>query len=230
MRVRASRPSFWVGQTYDTWNGQSWVESVPTGVPAQQKLPPGSPFDIPPESLFDIPLGSDQPFFHSSGTTDVQTFYLAQSGPNLVFHADAVQRVYIQSHSLFLPAGGAILSASSMGSGTIYTVVSNDDTATAAQLRSAAAPPPASPTDPFTQLPHPYPRVAALARQITGSIGSAGQSTPPTRRSKPSSNGCRRMSSTPPTSLRSLAALTPSPVSFSVAAADTASRSPVRRR
>ncbi len=30
MRVRASRPSFWVGQTYDTWSGESWTESAPT--------------------------------------------------------------------------------------------------------------------------------------------------------------------------------------------------------
>ena len=28
MRVRASRPSFWVGQTYDKWDGQSWMQSA----------------------------------------------------------------------------------------------------------------------------------------------------------------------------------------------------------
>ena len=67
--------------------------------------------------------------------TDVQTFYLAQSGPNLVFHADNVQRVYLQSRSVFLTADGTIVSATSMGRGTIYTVVSDDNTATAAQLR-----------------------------------------------------------------------------------------------
>ncbi len=179
MRVRATRPSFWVGQTYDTWNGQSWVESAPTNGGAQIKLDTGSPFDIPP---------AWEPSSQSSGTTDVQTFYLAQSGPNLVFHADAAQRVYIQTHSLYLTADGAILSGATMGSGTIYTVVSDDNTATGAQLRSADSSSSASgPTglplgssgsDPFTQLPHSYPRVAALARQITASIGTTGAVNP----------------------------------------------------
>ena len=47
MRVRASRPSFWVGQTYDNWNGQSWVQSAPTRRPGVVKLDTGSPFEIP---------------------------------------------------------------------------------------------------------------------------------------------------------------------------------------
>ena len=47
MRVRASRPSFWVGQTYDTWNGQSWLESVPTKGRGVVELETGSPFEIP---------------------------------------------------------------------------------------------------------------------------------------------------------------------------------------
>ena len=50
MRVRASRPSFWVGQTYDTWNGQSWVESaIRPAARASSSWTGGSPFDIPPE-------------------------------------------------------------------------------------------------------------------------------------------------------------------------------------
>ena len=26
MQVRAERPSYWVGETFDTWDGQSWTE------------------------------------------------------------------------------------------------------------------------------------------------------------------------------------------------------------
>ena len=29
MQVRAQRPSYWVGETFDTWDGQSWTESKP---------------------------------------------------------------------------------------------------------------------------------------------------------------------------------------------------------
>ncbi|HUY67039.1 MAG TPA: transglutaminaseTgpA domain-containing protein, partial [Acidimicrobiales bacterium] len=90
MRVRASRPSFWVGQTYDRWDGQSWDQSAePAKGSGVAKLQFGSPFTVP--------LAADQLGTLSTGSTDVQTFYLAESGPNLVFHADNAQRVYIQS-------------------------------------------------------------------------------------------------------------------------------------
>jgi transglutaminase-like putative cysteine protease len=182
MRVRAGRPSFWVGQTYDTWNGQSW-SSAPTAGRNVQKLEGGPPFDIP--------LSGDQQAPQAAGSTDIQTFYLAQSGPNLVFHADNVQRVYIQSRSLYLTGDGTIVSAASMGAGTVYTVVSDDTTATAQQLQDATSALPA--TDPmgmsqlpaaeqarYTQVPHPYPRVKALAARITDSIVSPGDSDPMT--------------------------------------------------
>jgi protein-glutamine gamma-glutamyltransferase len=182
MRVRADRPSFWVGQTYDTWNGQSWSSS-PTAGRSVQKLEGGPPFDIP--------LSRDQQAPQATGSTDIQTFYLAQSGPNLVFHADNAQRVYIQSRSLYLTGDGTIVSSASMGAGTVYTVVSDDATASPQQLEDATSALPA--TDPLglarlpgteeardTQVPHPYPRVEALARRITAGIGSPGDSDPMT--------------------------------------------------
>ena len=182
MRVRASRPSFWVGQTYDTWNGQSWLESVPTKGRGVVELETGSPFEIP--------LAPDQQADRSTGDTDVQTFYVAQSGPNLVIHADNAERVYIQSRSLSLTGDGTIVSSTSMGSGTIYTVVSADNTADAQQLREATVPvtPRGAESQTLTtaqmtrylQLPHPYPRVAALARRITAGIGTSDDPDPHT--------------------------------------------------
>lgn len=170
MRVRATRPSFWVGQTYDTWTGQSWLESGPTRGKSVDKLDGGSPFEIP---AFEDDLGG-----RSSGDTDVQTFYLAESGPNLVFHAENAERVYVQSPSLYLTGNGTIVSANSMGAGTIYTVISQDNTASPEQLRAAGSLTARYPGAPglsegeltrYLQLPHPYPRVATLARAITAS-------------------------------------------------------------
>ncbi len=184
LRVRASRPSFWVGQTYDRWDGQNWTQSTdPANGSHMIKLDTGSPFAIP--------LTGDQLAERYSGTPDVQTFYLAQSGPNLVFHADNAQRVYLQSRALYLTGDGTIVSSTSMGSGTIYTVVSNDTTASAAQLRDATSGlPPNDPSAPsglspleqrrYLQLPHPDARVTALARHITQGIGSAGDNDPHT--------------------------------------------------
>ena len=182
LRVRAARPSFWVGQTYATWGGQSWTTG-PTSGKGVSKIDTGSPFQIP--------LSNDQLAPASTGATDIQTFYLAQSGPNLVFHADNAERVYLQSRSLFLTGDGTIVSGASMGAGTIYTVVSDDITASAQQLRaSTAAPPPSGPgsvtvlpraeQDRYLQLPHAYPRVEALAKTITAGIGSPGGSDPMT--------------------------------------------------
>jgi protein-glutamine gamma-glutamyltransferase len=180
MRVRATRPSFWVGQTYDTWTGQSWLESGPTRGKGVAKLGGGSPFEIP--------ASADELAGRSSGATNVQTFYLAESGPNLVFHADNAQRVYVQSPSLYLTGNGTIVSANSMGSGTIYTVISADNTASPEQLRTAgslAAGYPEAPTlsqeqlSQYLLLPHAYPRVANLARSITSST-SPGDPNPST--------------------------------------------------
>ena len=175
LRVRASRPSFWVGETYDNWNGQSWLESAPTkGTGVSQAG------DRVPVRHSRWPRTSQRP--RHSGDTDVQTFYLAQSGPNLVFHADNAERVYIQSRALYLTGDGTIVSSTSMGAGTIYTVVSADNTATPEQLRDATVPvgaerravpgPDPRQADRYLQLPHPYPRVAALARQITAGTGA----------------------------------------------------------
>ncbi len=126
---RASRPNFWVGETFDEWNGQSWLQAAnPAKGPAVPELPPGSPFTIAPTA--------DEAGAQVGGPLDVQTFYLAQSGPNLVFHADEAERVYIESRTLLLPGDGTIVSSTSMGAGTIYTVVSDDSEATG---RRAAA-------------------------------------------------------------------------------------------
>jgi hypothetical protein len=184
MRVRASRPNFWVGETYDEWNGQSWLQSGdPSNGPGVNQLPPGSPFTIPPTA--------DEAGAQSGGAPDIQTYYLAESGPNLVFHADQAQRVYIQSRSLLLPGDGTIVSSTSMGAGTIYTVVSDDTEANGLQLRQATLPGAIPPNGlgptlntreraHDLQLPHAYPQVASLVRQITAGIATSPTTGPRT--------------------------------------------------
>jgi transglutaminase-like putative cysteine protease len=184
MRVRATRPNFWTGETYDQWNGQSWLQSAdPSKGPGVNQLPAGSPFTIP--------ATADEAGAQTSGPTDVQTFFLAQSGPNLVFHADQAQRVYIQSRTLLLPGDGTIVSSTSMGAGTIYTVVSDDTEASGSQLRAATVPG-ATPDNGLTpvltakerqhdlELPHPDARVAALASRITSGVTTSATTGPRT--------------------------------------------------
>ena len=184
MRVRASRPNFWLGETYDQWNGQSWLQSGdPAKGPGVNQLPPGSPFTIP--------ATADEAGAQGSGPPDIQTFFLAQSGPNLVFHADQAERVYIQSRTLLLPGDGTIVSSTSMGAGTIYTVISDDTQASGLELRQTTLPgqgPPEALAPALNgrerqndlQLPHPYPKVAALAHQITAGMTTSATTGPPT--------------------------------------------------
>ncbi|HXR54431.1 MAG TPA: transglutaminaseTgpA domain-containing protein, partial [Acidimicrobiales bacterium] len=153
-RVRADRPTFWVAETFDQWDGQSWTEVAPKGRVEWRELSGGSPFNLGPEP--------------AAGGEDIQTFYLVQSGPNLVFHADSTSQVWFPARRIYIDRDGNIRSGTSMGPGSIYTVVSSVLTPTPAELARASGPT-LDPVDQarFTELPHPYPKVAALAARIT---------------------------------------------------------------
>jgi protein-glutamine gamma-glutamyltransferase len=102
-------------------------------------------------------------------STDYQTFYLAVSGSNLVLHASQAMAVWFPTHRLYVASDGTIESARALGAGSVYTVLSSVETPTAGELRLANG------TQGLTadvktedlELPHRYPRVAALARRIT---------------------------------------------------------------
>jgi transglutaminase-like putative cysteine protease len=165
MRVRAQRPSYWIGETFDTWNGQSW--KVPVGN-TPVALYSGSPFPVPP--AVDSPQVVDPP----AGQNDLQTFYMAQSSPNLIFHADSAAEVWFPARNIYISGDDTIVSPIALGPGAIYTVRSQVDTPTTAQLEadtgslaSTETPSQAKALRSDLQLPHPYPRVQALAERIT---------------------------------------------------------------
>jgi protein-glutamine gamma-glutamyltransferase len=160
MRVRATYPSFWTAETFDQWNGTSW--SVPD--PLNRVIGGGSPFTVP------VPEGDVL-----AGQTDIQTFYLATTGPNLVFHAGDAHEVYFPAQGIIDSRDGTIRTSLGMGPGTVYTVESLINQPTAAQLESTATSNEVldlADTQRYTELPHAYPRVEQLAKQIT-----AGKST-----------------------------------------------------
>ncbi|MGH8997578.1 MAG: transglutaminaseTgpA domain-containing protein, partial [Acidimicrobiales bacterium] len=155
LRVRADRPTFWVAETFDHWDGQSWTEGSPAA--DWHEISGSSPFDLGPEA------GPG-----TAGAEDIQTFYLAQAGPNLIFHAERTSQVWFPSPRLYVDRYGNVRSGTSMGKGTIYTVVSSVDTPTVGELDAAAGPGLGDAGQArFTELPHPYPKVAALAARIT---------------------------------------------------------------
>ncbi|HXQ75268.1 MAG TPA: transglutaminaseTgpA domain-containing protein [Acidimicrobiales bacterium] len=165
MRVRAQRPSYWIGETFDTWDGESW-KVPPKSSPIA--LYSGSPFPVPP--AVDSPQVNDPP----AGQSDLQTFYMAQSSPNLIFHADNAAEVWFPARNIYISGNDTIVSPIALGPGAIYTVRSVVDTPTAAQLEAVTGSPASTETPGQAkalrrdlQLPHPYGRVQALAERIT---------------------------------------------------------------
>ena len=154
MQVRAQRPSYWVGETFDTWDGRSWTEAQDGARPLRES----SPFVLP------VPVGAVP-----VGQADLQTFYVAAATADLVFHAESANELWFPTSRVFYSDDGTIVSPIGLGSGSIYTVESQVSAPTPAELRSDANGQTFSPgiQAEYGQLPHAYPRVLALARSIT---------------------------------------------------------------
>jgi transglutaminase-like putative cysteine protease len=159
MRVRAERPSYWVGETFDTWNGQSWLA---TKTVASHQIRESSPFAIPlPDG--DMPLGQ----------SDLQTFYVATPSPDLIFHADSAKQLWFPATSVYFGDDGTLVSPIGLGKGAIYTVESSVITPTPDELRqqSGSLGLSSSSQQEYTQLPGPYRQAATLARSVTAGAG-----------------------------------------------------------
>ncbi len=123
MRVRASAPDFWRGQSFDTWDGRKWTMSDQR----TRVIGGRSPIRVPP--LDEEPLTSGEEF--------IQTMYLATPGPNLIFSAFRPTSVYIPQRALFQMTDGTIRTGVELEDGAIYTVVSHRPLVTESRLRSA---------------------------------------------------------------------------------------------
>ncbi len=156
MRVRASAPAFWRGQTFDVWDGVTWTAADDTSTTI------GGPAPIQiPLTVGDTPVSADD---------FIQTFYIEQPGPNIVFGAYRVSEVYFDSRFLFQQPDGALRAGSDLGRGAVYTVISQRPHVTEALLRVSdplRADLPLS-LEQFLQLPDDVPqRVLDLAQEVT---------------------------------------------------------------
>ncbi len=186
LRVRADRPTYWVAETYDTWSGRSWTQTgphpqadQPTGGSGASEgrsavLTGGPPFVVAPSAVSPSGQGASRTAPPSATARvdvqpDYQTFYLAASASNLVLHADQATAVWIPTRRLYVGANGTIRTARALGAGSVYSVASTVATPSEAELESAngTAGLTAAAVREDLQLPHPYPRVASLARRVT---------------------------------------------------------------
>ena len=150
MEVRAAVPTFWVGETFDQWTGQSWTSTITRST----TMTGGSPYSLPLQPGSDLRLGAD----------DLQTFYVKDATANLIFHADNAQQLWFPAPKVYVGRDGSIVSPVGIGKGAIYSVDSNVYDPSPQELRAApAADGPAA----YLQLPKAYDDVRALARSVT---------------------------------------------------------------
>jgi transglutaminase-like putative cysteine protease len=154
MRVRATQAALWRGQAYDTFDGATWTES---------DVQPGTiPFSEPPVS---VPAIED---VLAPVQQVVQTFYVMNPQPNIVFGAYRVSEVYFPEGPLAVDTEGSIRAPVLLEPETIYSVVSHVPVTTPDLLRSAGRTPAADLVQRYTQLHPDLPsRVVRLAHRIT---------------------------------------------------------------
>lgn len=168
MRVRANDPGYFLGLTYTSWNGQSWTNAGKCSTVEERT---GSPFPMPTEPVAGGPPSQLQ-LSNVAGSENVQTFYVEQSLPNILFATSQPWQIYFPAHDLVFGCDSSIRSTIAMTPGTVYTVISQDTEATPAQLRDVPATPLSAADrvrfrrDLELPAPDPYARVRALARSV----------------------------------------------------------------
>ncbi|MEP6759662.1 MAG: transglutaminase domain-containing protein [Actinomycetota bacterium] len=162
-RVRASFASLWRAEVFDTYDGSTWTRSTSRLLPLVANDAGG--YDMPSA----VAPSTD-------GRTLVQTFFIEQQQPNVLFAAGEPRTVYFPSGGLRSDPDRSIRSPIFLDQGLVYSVESTIPTATPEQLRALGRIPrlPGSaPTQRMLQLPATLPqRVRDLAAAIT-----AGTST-----------------------------------------------------
>lgn len=157
MRVRASRPDYWRGQSFATFDGRTWKVSGdrprPVGGPLPMSLPAA--------------MGEED---RERGTEFVQTFYVERPGPNLLFAAPTPSELYFPDNRVFVLPDGTMRSGVALDAGAAYTVVSRRLPVSGALLRAAdadARPPPAAVADTYGGPLPTTERVRRLAADVT---------------------------------------------------------------
>ena len=145
MRVRADRPGYFLGMTFDTWTGQNWERSRATS--KITTLRSGSPFDVStafsqlaqPNQASEGPpslLGPGALAF-AFQPANVQTFYVDQPLANLLFATSEPTEVYFPEHSLIVGADGSMRSTIAMTPGTVYLILATARSRRACWRRSS---------------------------------------------------------------------------------------------
>jgi transglutaminase-like putative cysteine protease/uncharacterized protein (DUF58 family) len=160
LRVRATAPDFWRGQTFTNFDGRVW---------SNDELP----VDLRDGNQLELYEGVGQPSLESGVRTDelIQTYFLETDVPNLVFAAPVADLLVIDARAGQRP-DGTILTDVTLPAGTVYTVVSHRAPVTPDMLRAVGSVSDAFASIPDGELPElqlppsTTPRTRDLARQL----------------------------------------------------------------
>ena len=165
MRVRASAPAFWRGQSFDKWDGRSWTSTLakPTTVST---------------SHMPLTVGPNEPSLGLSSERFVQTYYIEKPGPNMIFAATVASELYFADPTVYRLPDGSLRAGVLLDKGAVYTVVSyppstSEATLDAYRTGSPTKGLPAADVARYTELPpSTTSRVRELARQTTAAAPS----------------------------------------------------------
>lgn len=160
MFVRSPAWSYWRSHAYDFYDGRTWTQTAPAEVTTLRRRPDSAQFDLPVLQSEQHPDEADDTF--------VQTFYIVQPMPNLVFVGGTPHELYIAADEIVIDTTGGIRVGESLQPGTVYTVISSPQEFTPEELRAATGAYPADILARYTQLPDTITlRTRELAQSLT---------------------------------------------------------------
>ena len=165
-RVRADQPELWRAEAFDTYDGSLWTASDTSSSALSldvdtQSFEPGYP---PIEAPLPPPFSNEV----------VQTFYVSQAQPNVLFAAARAEKVYFPGSGLQMDRYGSIRSSFLLDEGMVYSVVSQVPVVPTPLLRLLPRPNTNAPSlARYLQLPAELPqRDRDLAARIVGNADS----------------------------------------------------------
>lgn len=152
MYVRSPVWSYWRSHAYDTYDGRTWSQSSDQLTPVRARGRYYFRFVDP------LPEGD---YF-------VQSFFIVQPMPNLVFAGGRPTEMLFPADEVSLDSTGGIRVGEPLQPGTIYSVYSLPQSYTPEQLRAAGGDYPSEIAGPYLQLPDTVSeRTRELARELT---------------------------------------------------------------
>jgi len=151
MKVRSTEPAYWSGQSFQEYNGYSWL--------APEEEPEKLHTSIQP---FNISYGTDQA--HLATRSVIQTYYMESEQPSVIFASFRPEVVYYPADYIYQDESG-LKSPFLLDDGLVYSVISrqivNETMLSASSLEVKEGK-----LQPYLELPALPERVLALAGEI----------------------------------------------------------------